>query len=106
MSRHHPRKRISNTIFTCIALSAMVLSMVALGTGAANPSPVRAFSPNGLVINEIFDSQTPASEYFELYNGGNASIDLSTYRIYNRDGSTPLSNLSNTTIIPGQYRVI
>ncbi len=106
MSRHHPRNRIANAVLTCIALCATVLSMVALGAGAANPAPARAFSPNGLVINEIYDSQTPANEYFELYNGGSTSIDLSTYRIYNRDGSTPLSNLDNDIITAGQYRVI
>ncbi|HET6314016.1 MAG TPA: pre-peptidase C-terminal domain-containing protein [Chloroflexia bacterium] len=108
MSRHHPRNRITNTVLTCIALCAMVLSMVALGTGAANPSPARAFSPNGLVINEIYPSQasTPQNEYFELYNGGTAPIDLSTYVIYNRDGQTPLSRLDNRTILAGQFRAI
>jgi hypothetical protein len=110
MSRHHPRNRITNAILTCIVLCAMCLSMVALGTGAANPSPVSAFSPNGLVINEIYTSQasTPRNEYFELYNGGNTPIDLSTYVIYNHDGQTPLSRLSsgNRTIAAGQFKAI
>lgn len=63
-------------------------------------------SPNGLVINEVYDSQTPANEYFELYNTSQVAINLSTYVIYNRDGSNPLSRLADPTIAAGQYRAI
>ncbi|MEO6457090.1 MAG: pre-peptidase C-terminal domain-containing protein [Chloroflexia bacterium] len=63
-------------------------------------------SPNGLVINEIFYSQTVADQYFELFNTGPTAINLSTYQIYNRDGSNNLSNLSDLVINPGQFRVI
>jgi hypothetical protein len=55
------------------------------------------------MINEVFDSQVAANEYFELYNAGAVTIDLSTYAIYNRDGSTPLSMLDDPQISPGQY---
>jgi hypothetical protein len=98
--------------------------LVALGTFGANVAPTTqaaraavsfypasgfamvVASPNGLVINEVYESQTPANEYFELYNTSNVPIDLATYVIYNRDGSTPLSRLSNTVISPGQFRAI
>ena len=63
-------------------------------------------SPNGLVINEIFYSQTAADQYFELYNTSAVAIDLSTYQIYNRDGFNNLSNLADPIINAGQFRVI
>jgi hypothetical protein len=87
----------------CVCLVASSLSMLIPGATAL---PARAASPNGLVINEVFDSQTPANEYFELYNTSGTTINLSTYVIYNRDGSTPLSNLDDPTIGPNQFRVI
>ncbi|HEX9987348.1 MAG TPA: S-layer homology domain-containing protein [Chloroflexia bacterium] len=109
MSRHCARKRTLKSVFTCMALCVIVAGFVSLGHAKANASPpayAAPRSPNGLLINEIYDSQDPANEYFELYNTGTTAIDLSTYAIYNRDGSTPLSNLMNTTINPGQYRAI
>lgn len=86
----------------CVCLVASSLSMLLSG---ATSLPARAASPNGLVINEIYESQNPANEWFELYNTSGATINLSTYVIYNRDGSTPFSNLSDPTIAPNQFRV-
>jgi hypothetical protein len=63
-------------------------------------------SPNGLVINEVYDSQNGGNEYFELYNTSNVPIDLATYVIYNRDSSIPLNRLANTVISPQQFRAI
>jgi hypothetical protein len=89
----------------------LLTSIVGLGTATAQPAqqapgPHVSSSPNGLVINEVADSQTPAQEYFELYNTGAANINLSTYVIYDHDGNDPLSTLDDTNIAPGQIRAI
>jgi hypothetical protein len=78
-----------------------------LGTAQAQPNSAKQpASPNGLVINEVWDSQTASLEYFELYNSSAVSIDLSTYVIYDHDGQNALSALDNPIIAAGQFRVI
>src|SRR5689334_7781614 len=53
-----------------------------------------------LVINEVYapSSATPGNQFFELYNNSTATIDLSSYVIYNSNGSDPLSGVPVTTI--------
>jgi hypothetical protein len=106
MTRLAHHKRLLKTLLICILLCATVASTVTLSTAQAGPSLAQVNSPNGLVINEVFDSQNVALEYFELYNAGTQTINLATYVIYNRDGSTPLSRLADTIIAPGQFRAI
>lgn len=108
MLRHPKTPRFIRAVLLCVCLVVastplMLTGNVSVGSAA---QPARTASPNGLVINEAFDSQTPASEYFELFNTSNVSINLSTYTIYNRDGSTPLSGLDNPVLGPNQYRGI
>ncbi|HET9494640.1 MAG TPA: pre-peptidase C-terminal domain-containing protein, partial [Chloroflexia bacterium] len=101
-----PKRHLRSAV-TALVIAGVLLSMLGLGTVQARPSlQVQTNSPNGLVINEVFDSQNVASEYFELYNTSAVAIDLSTYVIYNRDGSTPLSNLDDPIIAAGQVRAI
>ena len=95
MTRPSLPKRQFRYAVTVLVVAGALLSALGLGN-----------SPNGLVINEVFDSQNVASEYFELYNTSTAAINLSTYVIYNRDGNTPLSNLADPNIAPGQIRAI
>lgn len=94
-----------------IALAGLVAGGRASASRPTAP-PARGLfvaTTSTLVINEVYDASTPSNEYFELYNGSlTATIDLTSYVIYNRDGSTPLSNLPSTVRIigPQQYRVI
>src|SRR5215211_5436619 len=99
------QRNLFKIAMTCVMILSSVIGVGSFGTAQARPYAQSA-SPNGLVINEVADSQTPASEYFELYNTSSVNINLSTYVIFNRDGSNPLSTLDNTNIGPGQYRVI
>jgi hypothetical protein len=90
-------------------LLAAAASLIIIGrVEASQPAQAQqpTTSPNGLVINEVYESQNPGNEYFELYNTSAVAINLSTYYIYNRDGSTPLSRLDDPVIGPGQFRVI
>src|SRR5512132_1936106 len=97
MTRPVFSKRHLRSAVTALVIAGAFMSALGLGTVQARPNfQGQPTSPNGLVINEIFDSQSVASEYFELYNTSSAAIDLSTYVIYNRDGNTPLSNLDDT----------
>src|SRR5258708_1100901 len=105
MTRPSQRNRLLRTAAICLVL---LTSIVGLSPAAAQPSqmvqvsaPHRSSSPNGLLINEVADSQTPSQEYFELYNTGATNINLASYVIYDHDGSTPLSNLNDTNIAPG-----
>jgi Bacterial pre-peptidase C-terminal domain len=107
MSRSPQRNRLFRITLACVMLLSSVFTLAGFNTAQARPNAQSLpASPNGLVINEVWDSQTPASEYFELYNTSSVSIDLSTYVIYNHDGSDPLSLLVNPIITAGQYRVI
>ena len=92
----------------CVCLLASSLSMIFAGhaTAGMQAQPARPSSENGLLINEAYDSQNPSLEFFELYNTSGTTINLSTYEIYNRDGKTPLSNLDDVTIAPGEFRGI
>jgi hypothetical protein len=108
MMRPSQRNRFKRTAAICLVL---LTSIVGLSTATAQPAqqapgPHVSSSPNGLVINEVADSQTPAQEYFELYNTGATNINLATYFIYDHDGNDPLSNLDDTNIAPGQIRAI
>lgn len=106
MPRQSQRSLIK-IILTCVIVLTSVIGAGTFRTAQARPNiQAQPASPNGLVINEVADSQNVSQEYFELYNGGQANINLSTYVIYNRDGSNPLSTLSSANIAPGQYRVI
>ena len=65
-----------------------------------------------VVINEIFNSNTggnpnpAANEYVELYNISNVAINLSTYVIYNKNGSNSLSGIPNPVLQPGEFRAV
>ncbi|HYP21320.1 MAG TPA: hypothetical protein VEY08_14710 [Chloroflexia bacterium] len=106
--RHPNYKRLLKSALMCVCLAASSLSMLFADqvSGSVASQPAAPTSPNGLVINEAFDSQTLTNEYFELLNTSGVTINLSTYVIYNKDGNTPLSNLDDQTIGPGEYRVI
>ncbi len=111
MPRLNTPNRTMRTLLVCLTLFGSILSLITIGTagtGVAADAPKRTASPNGLVINEIYDSQNPANEYFELYNTGAVPINLSTYVIYNKDDETPLSLLApdNQIIDAGAFKVI
>lgn len=108
MPRHFTIPRLVQASLLCVGLVLSGLPVLFVGNAQVSRAAqlARVASPNGLLINEAFDSQTPASEYFELYNTSNIAIDLSTYTIYNRDGSTPLSSLANPIIGPNEIRGI
>jgi hypothetical protein len=109
MPRRFMLKPNLKTVLLGIMLLLVSGSFASLHTaqaGLAKRVSLAAFSPNGLVINEIYDSNNGNNEYFELFNNSQVTIDLSTYVIYNRDDNIPLSNLSNPLINAGQYRAI
>lgn len=111
MHRNSTRLQISLFSLSRVVLSLLLLVLALPLTGnvsarSFSPANYAQDSPNGLVINEIFYSQTVADQYFELFNTGAGVINLSTYQIYNRDGSNNLSNLADPIINPGQFRVI
>src|SRR3954451_23425147 len=115
MQRRIPRVSQVVPITLGVLMLAFLAALVAGGRASASPAKAPAhhglFVPltSTLVINEVYDSSTPANENFEIYNGSiSATVDLTSYVIYNRDGSTPLSNLpaSVRLIGPQQYRVI
>ena len=104
MTRPAQRSRLLRSSLVCLLLITTVVSVAGLGTASAQPTqqvPPRGLA-NHLVINEVYDSQNVALEYFELYNPLATTINLSTYVIYNHDGNTPLSNLDNPSIAGGQ----
>lgn len=107
MPRSAQRNRLFRITLACVMILSSVFTLAGLKNAQAQPNAESLpASPNGLVINEVWDSQTVSAEYFELYNTSAVSIDLSTYVIYNHDGSNPLSLLANPIITAGQYRVI
>lgn len=111
MTRPSRRHRLYRTALACLMLAATVFTAASFRIAQAGPSPQAPGSPgspNGLVINEVFESQTKALDYFELYNTSAVAINLSTYTIYNHDNITPtlLSRLDDTNIAPGQFRAI
>jgi hypothetical protein len=96
-----------------------LVALLAVGSSATNsPSTVSAqplheplTSTIPLLINEVYDSNNPRSEYFELVNTSTITnpqtIDLYAYTIYNSDanGVQPLSALTPSLryIAPGQH---
>src|SRR5262249_20029073 len=79
------------------------------------PTQTRTPTPNTpvpLLINEVYDTLNPRSEYVELVNTSTITnpilIDLYAYTLYNKDGIQPLSNLTTTLrfIGPGQHFAI
>ncbi len=108
MPRHPKTPRILRAALLCLCLVVSGTPFLFMGNAQVSRASqvARIASPNGLLINEAFDSQTPANEYFEMFNTSNVSINLSTYTIYNRDGNTPLSGLDNPVIGPNEYRGI
>ncbi|MEO8286769.1 MAG: pre-peptidase C-terminal domain-containing protein [Chloroflexota bacterium] len=108
MTRPPQWNRLIRSTLVCLILITSVATLTGIGTVAAQTPDVVA-SPNGLVINEVFNSQTPGLEYFELYNTSAVSINLSTYALYNNDqpeGGATLSSLSDPIIGPGEIRAI
>jgi hypothetical protein len=65
-----------------------------------------AATPNAstLVINEVYapSAASPQIQFFELYNGGTSTVDLSGYTIYNSGGSDRLNVLTQPLLGPGQ----
>lgn len=106
------RLMLKPTLRTALLGIAMLLASTVLPllqTAQAGPTqgpPLSLTSPNGLVINEIYDSQNGLNEYLELLNTSSVSINLSTYVIFNRDDSISLAGLADPIITAGQYRAI
>lgn len=92
-------------VIAAMVVSASIASLPTVQAGQS-PASLRFLSPNGLVINEIYDSQSGSNEYFELYNTSAVTINLSTYVVYNHDDSVSLSSLSSPSIGAGQFRAI
>jgi hypothetical protein len=107
MPRSAQRNRLFRITLASVMILSSVLTLAGLKSAQAQPNSASLpASPNGLVINEVWDSQTVSAEYFELYNTSAVSIDLSTYVIYDHDGHNDLSVLENPIITAGQFRVI
>jgi hypothetical protein len=105
MPRRLMLKPSLKSVLLLIAVLLASASLVSLQTAQAG-STNAPYSPNGLVINEIFESSTGTEEYFELLNTSNVAITLTNYRVYNRDSFVSLSSLSNPSIAAGEYRHI
>src|SRR5437867_7816689 len=96
-------------IFALAAVAAMLTTASVASAGP--PASVSAQSTSApltstLVINEVYDSATPANEYFELYNASDTFAEnLAGYSIYNKDGSNSLASLPITLTVlqPRQF---
>lgn len=115
-----PTSRLPFALFlvTLLALAAglfLVSSNRASASTSASPArsaprqaaPLTSTVP--VVINEVYDSNNPSLEYFELYNTSiTATIDLTSYVIYNSTGINYLSRLPQSLryLSPGQHLAI
>ncbi len=109
MPRHLLHKPSLKPLLLCIVILLAGTGLTSMQTVQASlvQSVIHApSSPNGLVINEIYDSQSRSNEYFELLNTSAVTINLSTYVIYNQNDSVSLLGLADPTIAAGQYRAI
>src|SRR6187200_2550076 len=97
---HRANLRVIFLVIAAMVISGSVASLPTAQAGQPQ-APASFFSPNGLVINEIYDSQDGSNEYFELYNSSAVAINLSTYVVYNHDDSVALSSLASPTIAAG-----
>ncbi|MFL5734611.1 MAG: pre-peptidase C-terminal domain-containing protein [Chloroflexia bacterium] len=103
--------------FSMLVLAGLILVLVAstAASSTASAASQQQSAPDvtsTLVINEVFRSSNPANDYMELYNGGTAPVDLSTYLIHNSSttpqGTTYLSGLFTNTriLLPQNYVAI
>jgi len=86
------------TVSSALLLAVLALLVSTLRSAAARPAT------SSLVINEVYapSAASPATQYFEIYNGGAAAVDLSSYVIYNSGGSDRLNVLPNPVVQPRQ----
>jgi hypothetical protein len=61
--------------------------------------------PSPLVINEVVANSSSGNDWFELYNNGSATIELSDYLIVDNDSDSEAS-LPEVSLSPGEYYVI
>ncbi|MDQ2808486.1 MAG: pre-peptidase C-terminal domain-containing protein, partial [Chloroflexota bacterium] len=83
---------------------AVPRNLMPVGAPSAQAVPNASF----LVINEVFAPSVaaPNNQYFELYNGSNNAIDLSSYVVFNSGGSDALNVLPNPTIAARSLLVV
>ncbi len=93
----------------------LVLPVVVILAATRSARPVLAAPSTSVVVNEVFNSNSgavpAANEFFEIYNISNASIDLSNYAVYNKNGkdlfsAIPPSSGFNPVVGPGEFRVV
>ena len=67
MPRSAQRNRLFRITLACVMILSSVFTLAGLKNAQAQPNAESLpASPNGLVINEVWDSQTVSAEYFEL----------------------------------------
>ncbi|MDQ6695022.1 MAG: pre-peptidase C-terminal domain-containing protein [Chloroflexota bacterium] len=106
-----PRRPSGTHSFSRLVTLGVITALISLLLiHSANANQVVPFihtsSPNGLVINEIYDSQTPGNEYFELYNTSSVVISLVSYSICNHESCKSLAGIANPTIGAGELKAI
>ena len=99
------------SLLALAVVSILTASNRAVASAPASPhaQAVPYTSTVPILINEVYDSNTPALEYFELFNTSiSATIDLTSYVIYNSTGVNYLSRLPAGLrfLQPGQHLAI
>ncbi|MFH0733224.1 MAG: lamin tail domain-containing protein [bacterium] len=73
-----------------ILLCVLLISVLIISCSRDEPTVTGPVTPpivtGSVIINEIYSSGSP--DWVELYNKGNASIDISGYKMYDPDGNT------------------
>ncbi|HUS17216.1 MAG TPA: lamin tail domain-containing protein [Chloroflexia bacterium] len=95
---------MNKRLIVSMALLVALLGLFGQSTAGVGAAP----NASALVINEVYAPSFSgfASQYFELYNGTTATVNLANYTIYNSGGSDSLGGLPNTILLPGQYMTI
>ncbi|HEX6747488.1 MAG TPA: DNA/RNA non-specific endonuclease [Longimicrobium sp.] len=96
------------------ALGLVMVACTDTGTEMVAPSGPRhdVVASNGLMITEVMPDPTKvadtAGEWFEVYNGGSAAVDLQGYKIVSAAGLTASEShtiASSVVVDPGEYVV-
>jgi signal peptidase len=70
-----------------------------------SPAPSITPTPAPVVINEVYYGATSSAEWVELYNAGNAPVDLKGWSIQDNTQTDVLSTIS-LILLPGQFAVM
>lgn len=95
-------KKIKEQGLACVNCTTVISDPIIVSTPTSTATPEPIVYPGGIILNELLPSPQGADEegeYIEIYNSNNFEVDLSNWKIKDKEGTITVFTISNNTKI-------